>query len=116
MTSLDRTQGPAGVQPGTMPWPWLAALAAVALVFAIEAFDVAIDPPPALLPLAQWILALVEWFTVHFRFLFRAITWALTTPLHLVRMVFDWLAWPSILVLGAALGFAAKGARLAAFC
>lgn len=116
MTVLDQTNVSAGSLSKATRAPWLLALAFVVLVFALKAWDLTIDPPRALLPLAQWILDMTEWFTLHFRFLFRAITWALTTPLHLVRVVFDWLTWPSVMVLGAALGFAAKSARLAAFC
>jgi glycine betaine/proline transport system permease protein len=99
------------------PWGFGIALVAVILVFAADAVG-AIDlkPPGALVPLSSWILGATEWFTNNFRFVFRAITWALTGPLGLVRGLFDWLTWPTIVVIAAALGYAAKGPRLAIFC
>lgn len=97
-------------------WPWLLALGLVAAVFATVATNRTVEPPSALVPLAEWTLAVTEWFTAHFRFFFRSITWLLTGPLGIVRAMFDWLAWLSIVVLGATLGFAAKGARFATFC
>ena len=90
-------------------------LAAVALIFTVDALDISFEPPQALVPLAAWVLAATEWFTANFRTLFRAVTWLLTGPLGIVRSVLDWLAWPSIIVLVSALGFAARGPKLALF-
>src|SRR5688572_17022623 len=98
-------------------WPWLVALAMVAAVFSFSALHIAeIKPPGPLIPLAAWITVATDWFTANFRFLFRTITWALTGPMNAIRVLFDWLAWPAVIVIVAALGYAAKGPRLAIFC
>jgi glycine betaine/proline transport system permease protein len=98
-------------------WGSSIALLAVLLVFVAEAADLGhIKPPDALVPLSSWISAATEWFTDNFRFVFRAITWALTGPLELVRSLFDWLTWPAIVVIAGAFGYAAKGQRLGLFC
>jgi len=98
-------------------WPWLIGLALVAAVFLFSALQLAeVKPPGPLIPLAAWITMAAEWFTANFRFLFRSITWALTGPMNAIRFLFDWLAWPTVIVIVAALGYAAKGPRLAIFC
>ncbi len=98
-------------------WPWMIALLAVGAAFAFSALQIAeIKPPGPLVPIAAWITIATEWFTANFRFLFRSITWALTGPMKLVRVVFDTLAWPTVIVLVAALGYVANGRRLAVFC
>ncbi len=117
MKSADRVVAPPDRSGAVFDWRWAVALALVAAVFAAEATSyVEVKPPPALLPLATWLSALVEWFTGSFRALFRTVTWLLTGPLTIVRWFFDWLTWPSVIVLGAALGYEAKGSRLAGFC
>lgn len=98
-------------------WPWLLALFAVGCVFAVSALELTdINPPGPLVPIAHWITIATEWFTANFRFLFRTITWALTGPMTLVRVFFDALAWPAVIVIVAALGYAANGRHLAVFC
>ena len=47
-----------------------------------------------LVPIAAWISAAIDWFTAHFRFLFRGITWLLDWPLGWCAGCFDRLAWP----------------------
>lgn len=118
MNSPSRPDSQMPAQTGsTANLRWLIAFSLIAATFGIDATGVKILPaPPELLPLTIWITELTDWFTVNFRVYFRAITWLLTGPLHAVRMVFDWLTWPSVIVLGAALGYAVKGPRLATFC
>ena len=116
MSGIEGTAAPSDQIPAPLrTWPWVLSLAAVALIFTVDALDISFEPPQALVPLAAWVLAATEWFTANFRTLFRAVTWLLTGPLGIVRSVLDWLAWPSIIVLVSALGFAARGPRLALF-
>lgn len=117
MTRADRAVAPPGRSAAAPGWRWAVAFGLVAAVFAAEVMNyVEVKPPAALLPLATWLSALIEWFTGSFRAVFRAVTWLLTWPLAVFRWLFDWLTWPSIIVLGAALGYRAKGPRLAVFC
>jgi len=116
MTALDGTVLPVARSALASRWPLLLVFVVLCQVFVLRALGVVLEPPKAILPLAEWTQTATEWFTVHFRFLFRAITWALTTPLKMVRLCLDWLTWPSVVVLGTALGFAAKGSKLALFC
>ena len=116
MSGIEGTAAPSDQIPAPLrTWPWVLSLAVVALIFTVDALDISFEPPQALVPLAAWVLAATEWFTANFRTLFRAVTWLLTGPLGIVRSVLDWLAWPSIIVLVSALGFAARGPRLALF-
>ena len=116
MSGIEGTAAPSDQIPAPLrTWPWVLSLAAVALIFTVDALDISFEPPQALVPLAAWVLAATEWFTANFRTLFRAVTWLLTGPLGIVRSLLDWLAWPSIIVLVSALGFAARGPRLALF-
>lgn len=116
MTAIGRL-GTVGPSRSGADWRLTLALGVVGAVFAVGAIRLSpLDPPAVLVPLADWITSFTEWFTASFRFLFRAGVWVLTGPLIIVRWFFDWLTWPSVIVLGAALGYAAKGPRLAAFC
>ncbi len=93
------------------------ALGLALAVLALQALGLGtLKPPAALVPVAAWITALTDWFTQHFRFIFRGITWLLTGPFTVMRWLFDHLSWPSVLVIGTALGYAARGRKLAAFC
>jgi glycine betaine/proline transport system permease protein len=116
MSSIEGTAAPSDQSPAPLrTWPWVLSFVVVAVIFTLDALDISLEPPKALVPLAAWILAATEWFTANFRTLFRAVTWLLTGPLGIVRSVLDWLAWPSIIMLVSALGFAARGSRLALF-
>ncbi len=113
MSSVPRIEAPTAAYDRR----WIVALVVAVVVLALQASGQgALKPPGTILPIAAWITALTDWFTEHFRFFFRSITWLLTGPFKAVRWLFDWLTWPSVLVIGAALGYAARGPRLAAFC
>jgi glycine betaine/proline transport system permease protein len=85
-------------------------------VLLAHAAGLRISPPDTLLPLASWIGIGTDWFTEAFRPVFRAITYVMTGPMKAMRTIIEWLTWPSVIVIGAALGLAAGGWKLGVFC
>jgi len=96
-------------------WAVALGLAVAALALHVSGFG-GLKPPETLIPIAVWITAITDWFTLHFRFFFRGISWLMTGPFDAARWLFNWLTWPSVLLIGTALGYSARGPRLATFC
>lgn len=94
------------------------ALPAICILLAIVLSLTVYDGPPetAALPFADWISLLMKWFVDGFRPLFRAVDAVLTFPLEILQSALVRLPWPIIVLIAAALGFLARGWRLAGFC
>lgn len=83
---------------------------------ATEAGLVGSAPSTALVPLDDWFTSALSWFSQTFKDLFRAVSIVLAWPIERFRTVLQWLPWPTLLLVVAALGHLAGGFRLALFC
>jgi glycine betaine/proline transport system permease protein len=98
-------------------WLWLAVATVVVVLLALKGAGLpALSPPAPLLPVAEWISAVMAWFTQQFRDFFRAISWLLGWPFGWIQSALLWIPWPAIVLICAALGYLASGWGLAAFC
>src|SRR5688572_828216 len=92
---------------------WMFASAIVAAIIAFGQAGAFMAPPQdAVVPLADWLSAAMTWFTAHFRSVFRTVTWLLMFPLSGIRSALVWLPWPAVILICAALGYAARGWKL----
>jgi glycine betaine/proline transport system permease protein len=105
-------------RPADLPWmrPVLFVAAALAALAATEAGLVGSAPSTALVPLADWLSSALAWFSATFKDLFRAISVLLAWPIEQIRAILQWLPWPTLVLLFAAIGHLAGGVRLALFC
>ncbi|MHC8509327.1 MAG: ABC transporter permease [Rhodospirillales bacterium] len=56
-----------------------------------------------------------DWFIEHFRWLFRAVSWAFNWPMQGVNAALQWAPWPAVIAVFTVIAHRAEGARLAAF-
>ena len=105
-------------RPAELPWKRLALFvtAALSALAVAEVGMVGSTPSTALMPLADWLTSALSWFSGTFKDLFRALSVLLAWPIKQFRDVLQWLPWPTLVVLAAALGYLSGGARLAWFC
>ena len=68
------------------------------------------------IPLIDWLEAAMDWFTAHFKPVFRFISDVLEWPMKGLLGVLHWLPWPATIGIVAVVAYAAKGWRLAGFC
>ena len=101
-----------------LPWMRLVLFVAAALstLAAAKAGLVGAAPSTALVPLADWLTSGLAWFSDTFKVVFRALSALLAWPIERFRAVLQWLPWPTLVLLAAAIGHRAGGARLALFC
>jgi len=97
--------------------PWLAVA-----IFSVVCFSLSGDlpwiaqyPKELVIPLIDWINIATGWFVENFRFLFRAISWALDWPMHWVNSLLDWLPWPATMAIIGVLAHYAGGWKLTVF-
>jgi glycine betaine/proline transport system permease protein len=107
-------------EPRAAGVPWmrvgLASAAMLLVLVAAQAGLVAPAPTKALVPLSDWLGAVLSWFAASFRGVFRAIAAVLVWPLERLRAGLLWLPWPTLILLVASIGYVAGGRRLALFC
>jgi glycine betaine/proline transport system permease protein len=68
------------------------------------------------MPLADWLTAALSWFSDRFKDVFRVLSVLLAWPIGQFREILQWLPWPTLVLLAAAIGYLAGGVRLALFC
>lgn len=112
---------PTGLENAAGHWAWwrgpaLAAVLVAALLGADRAGMLPAAPESAVLPLSDWLSATLAWVARTFKPLLRSFSAGLTWPLEAVRALLLWLPWPSVILLAAALGYRARGFRLALGC
>jgi glycine betaine/proline transport system permease protein len=96
---------------------WLAVFAFVAACLAVRTVLpwIAVYPSGWILPLADGINMVADWFVGVFRPVFRGISWALDGPMRAIRAALEWLPWPATILLVGTLALSANGWRLALF-
>ena len=96
-------------------WIIIGVLSALALTQRASVDWISSYPETWTLPVAQWTNQGMDWFVDHFRWLFRAISWALTWPMDGLVGLLTWLPWPTTICLFAGIAFVAGGWTLALF-
>ena len=96
---------------------WLAVLTVSAVAFAARADLPWLKALPAdlLPPISDWINVAMTAFVDSFKWLFRAVNWALDWPMWWLQGLLHWLPWPATICLIAMVAYAAGGAGLSAF-
>ncbi len=96
-------------------WIIIGVLSALALTQRASVDWISSYPETWTLPVAEWTNQGMDWFVAHFRWLFRAFSWALTWPMDGLVGLLTWLPWPTTICLFAGIAFVAGGWTLALF-
>jgi len=96
---------------------WLAIFCVGVVAFALRPYLpwIKAPPPELLLPIADWVNLVADWFVGTFKWLFRAITWLLDWPLRWLQAILHGLPWPAAILGASVLAWTAGGVRLALF-
>jgi glycine betaine/proline transport system permease protein len=102
------------------PWPivWIGIALFSALCFALRSEQgwMVVYPEQWVPPIDEFFnVAMREYFIPWFKWLFRAISWALEWPMIGLRDLLHWLPWPVVVVGTTLMAHAAAGWRLAVF-
>jgi glycine betaine/proline transport system permease protein len=113
------------VHPGLAPWSrvdaqlllWCAVLFLAALCLALKPSIPWLGTYPAdwTLPLAAAVNSVADAVVPIVRPVFRALSALLDVPMRAMRQALEWLPWPSVMLIVAALALRLGGVRLAAF-
>jgi len=98
-------------------WPWCGALLFTALCLALKGplpWLVAY-PPDWTLPLATWVNVVTDAVVGVVQPFFRALSALLDTPMRTMRQALEWLPWPAVMLIVAALALKLGGLRLMLF-
>ncbi len=96
---------------------WLGVIAVTLVCIALQGEWVwmAEYPKDLILPLSDWLNAVMDWIVDYFGWFFLGISWALEWPIKAVRFILNWLPWSVTTFLFCSVAWAASGWKLAAF-
>ncbi len=109
--------GPArqGDERKILLWLVLLGLAIPVLLLSQDRHWLADYPAKWTLPLAEWLQAVMGWFSETFRDLFRAVAWGLQLPMTALHASLQWLPWCVVVALVTLLAWQAAGTGTAVF-
>ncbi len=122
VATQDRARAPLGgsalreASPQLVSWLVLGALAIVCLLLRDQYSDLVNYPKAWMLPVETWLEAGMDWFTLHFKSVFRFISGVLAEPMKGLEWVLHKLPWPATMLVVAIIAYAAKGWKLSLFC
>ena len=122
VTTQDQAQSPLGgsvlksVSPQLLSWLVLGALAILCLVLREQYADLVKYPKELMLPIESWLEVGMDWFTLHFKPIFRFISSVLVVPMKGLEWLLHQMPWPFTMLVVAIVAYAAKGWKLSAFC
>ena len=96
---------------------WLGVIAVTLVCIALQGEWVwmAEYPKDLILPLSDWLNAVMDWIVDYFGWFFLGISWALEWPIKAVRFILNRLPWSVTTFLFCSVAWAASGWKLAAF-
>ena len=96
---------------------WLGVIAVTLVCIALQGEWVwmAEYPKDLILPLSDWLNAVMDWIVDYFGWFFLGISWALEWPIKAVRFILNALPWSVTTFLFCTVAWAASGWKLAAF-
>lgn len=96
---------------------WLGVIAVTLVCIALQGEWVwmAEYPKDLILPLSDWLNAVMDWIVDYFGWFFLGISWALEWPIKAVRFILNALPWSVTTFLFCSVAWAASGWKLAAF-
>lgn len=96
---------------------WLGVIAVTLVCLALQGEWVwmAEYPKDLILPLSDWLNAVMDWIVDYFGWFFLGISWALEWPIKAVRFILNALPWSVTTFLFCTVAWAASGWKLAAF-
>ena len=96
---------------------WLGVIAVTLVCIALQGEWVwmAEYPKDLILPLSDWLNAVMDWIVDYFGWFFLGISWALEWPIKAVRFILNMLPWSVTTFLFCSVAWAASGWKLAAF-
>lgn len=96
---------------------WLGVIAVTLVCIALqgECVWMAEYPKDLILPLSDWLNAVMDWIVDYFGWFFLGISWALEWPIKAVRFILNMLPWSVTTFLFCSVAWAASGWKLAAF-
>ena len=122
VTTQDQAQSPLGgsvlksVSPQLLSWLVLGALAILCLVLREQYADLVKYPKELMLPIESWLEVGMDWFTLHFKPIFRFISSVLVVPMKGLEWLLHQMPWPFTMLVVAIVAYVAKGWKLSAFC
>ncbi|MBW2623322.1 MAG: ABC transporter permease subunit, partial [Deltaproteobacteria bacterium] len=103
------------IDPALATWIGVAVFAAACFFYRHSAAWLITYPEAYVVPLPEWLNALMQWFVNNFRWFFQGISWGLTWPITWFKDLLHWMPWPATITLFTMLALAASGWRLAVF-
>ena len=99
----------------SLHWLGVIAITLVCLALQGEWVWMAEYPKDLILPLSDWLNAVMDWIVDYFGWFFLGISWALEWPIKAVRFILNALPWSVTTFLFCSVAWAASGWKLAAF-
>ena len=99
----------------SLHWLGVIAVTLVCLALQHEWVWMAEYPKGLILPLSDWLNAVMDWIVDYFGWFFLGISWALEWPIKAVRFILNALPWSVTTFLFCTVAWAASGWKLAAF-
>ena len=99
----------------SLHWLGVIAVTLVCLALQREWVWMAEYPKDLILPLSDWLNAVMDWIVDYFGWFFLGISWALEWPIKAVRFILNMLPWSVTTFLFCSVAWAASGWKLAAF-
>ena len=99
----------------SLHWLGVIAVTLVCLALQREWVCMAEYPKDLILPLSDWLNAVMDWIVDYFGWFFLGISWALEWPIKAVRFILNALPWSVTTFLFCTVAWAASGWKLAAF-
>lgn len=99
----------------SLHWLGVIAITLVCLALQGEWVWMAEYPKDLILPLSDWLNAVMDWIVDYFGWFFLGISWALEWPIKAVRFILNALPWSVTTFLFCTVAWAASGWKLAAF-
>ena len=99
----------------SLHWLGVIAITLVCLALQGEWVWMAEYPKDLILPLSDWLNAVMDWIVDYFGWFFLGISWALEWPIKAVRFILNMLPWSVTTFLFCTVAWAASGWKLAAF-
>ena len=99
----------------SLHWLGVIAVTLVCLALQHEWVWMAEYPKDLILPLSDWLNAVMDWIVDYFGWFFLGISWALEWPIKAVRFILNAMPWSVTTFLFCTVAWAASGWKLAAF-
>ena len=99
----------------SLHWLGVIAVTLVCLALQREWVWMAEYPKDLILPLSDWLNAVMDWIVDYFGWFFLGISWALEWPIKAVRFILNAMPWSVTTFLFCTVAWAASGWKLAAF-